>query len=123
MGDLHGHHHGVDALVGLRRVRALAFDGDVEFIARRHHRPCHHAQRARFGAWPVVHAVDGIHGKLAEQAVCYHFARAGAAFFGRLEDQVHGAVEMAVLRQVMGGTEQHGRVAVVAAGVHLARVA
>ena len=44
------------------------------------------------------------------------------AFLGRLEDQVHRAVEGPVLREMLGGRKQHGRVAVVAAGVHLAGV-
>ena len=43
-------------------------------------------------------------------------------FFGRLEDEVHRAVEVAVLGEVLRSGEQHGGVAVVAAGVHLARV-
>ena len=62
-------------------------------------------------------------GKLLEQAVFDHAARAGAAFFGRLENQVDGAVEIAVRGQVVRRAQQHGGVAVVAAGVHLAGVA
>ena len=61
-------------------------------------------------------------GNFVEQAVLDHLARAAAAFFGRLEDQVDGAVVVAVLREVLGGGQQHRGVAVVAAGVHLAGV-
>jgi hypothetical protein len=57
-----------------------------------------------------------------EQAVVDHLARAAAALFGRLEDQVDRAVEIALLGKVLGGCEQHGGMAVVAAGVHLAGV-
>ncbi|MNT32129.1 hypothetical protein D3C72_1679920 [compost metagenome] len=57
-----------------------------------------------------------------EQTVVDHFAGAAAAFLGRLEDQVHGAVEGLVLRQMARRAEQHRGVAVVAAGVHLAGV-
>ena len=49
-------------------------------------------------------------------------AETTAAFLRRLEHEVDGAVEVAVLRQVLGGSEQHRGVAVVAAGVHLAGV-
>ena len=73
-------------------------------------------------AGPVVHAEHRVHRELLEQAVLDHLARAAAAFFGRLEDQVHGAVEIAVLRQVLGRAQQHRGMAVVAAGVHLAGV-
>ena len=73
-------------------------------------------------ARPVVRAEDGLHRELVEQAVLHHLARAAAAFFGRLEHQVHGAVEVAVLAQMLGRRQQHRGVAVVAAGVHLAGV-
>jgi hypothetical protein len=66
----------------------------------------------------VVHGEDGFAGKTLEQAVCHHLQRAAAAFLRRLEDQVQRAVEAAVLRQVLRGGQQHGGVAVVAAGVH-----
>src|SRR5262249_5602692 len=44
------------------------------------------------------------------------------ALLRRLEDEVHGALEVAGLRQVFGGAQQHGGVAVMAAGMHLAVV-
>jgi len=47
-------------------------------------------------------------------------SRAPPPFFGGLEDQVHRAVEIAVPREVLRRRQQHGGVAVVAAGVHLA---
>ena len=75
---------------------------------------------ARLQARPVVRAEHGFHRELLEQAVLHHLARAAAAFFGRLEDQVDRAVVVAVLREMLGGGEQHRRVAVVAARVHLA---
>jgi hypothetical protein len=51
-----------------------------------------------------------------------HFARAAAAFFGGLKNQVDRAVKIALGCQVLGGCQQGGGVAVVAAGVHLAGV-
>jgi hypothetical protein len=57
-------------------------------------------------------------GKALEQAVVHHALRAAPAFLGGLEDQVQRAVEAAVLGQHAGRGQQHGGVAVVAAGVH-----
>ena len=82
--------------------------------------PALQRELADLHARPVVRAEHRLHRELLEQAVLDHLARAAAAFLGRLEDQVDGAVEVAVLRQMLGGREQHRRVAVVAARVHLA---
>ena len=81
---------------------------------------------ARIANWPtgmpgiVVHAVDFLDAEALHQAVLHHGAAAGAALLGRLEDHDRGAGEVARLGQVFGGAEQHGGVAVMAAGVHLA---
>ena len=68
-----------------------------------------------------MHAKDRLHGELVKQAVLDHLARAAAALFGRLKYQVNRAVEITVFSQVLSGCQQHGGVAVMAAGVHLAR--
>ena len=67
-----------------------------------------------------MHAKHRLHGELVKQAVLDHLAGAAAALFGRLKDQVNRAVKITVLGQVLGGRQQHGGVAVVTAGVHLA---
>ncbi|MPM26106.1 hypothetical protein SDC9_72607 [bioreactor metagenome] len=69
-----------------------------------------------------MHAEHRLHGVLLEQAVLDHLARAAAALFRGLEDQVDGAVEIAVLGEILRRRQQHRRVTVVAAGVHLACV-
>jgi hypothetical protein len=51
-----------------------------------------------------------------------HRQTAAAALLGGLEDQHGRTRETARFRQVAGGAEQHGRMAVMAAGVHLARL-
>ncbi len=112
------------ALLRPRAVRALAGDGDVEERAAGHRRgrgvmaylPDRHAG-------PVVHAEDRIAGEPLEQPVLQHGERAADAFLAGLEDEIHRAVEVARLRQVARGAQQHGGVAVVAAGVHAAGVA
>ena len=121
--DLHCHHHRVDAAVRLRGVRALAFDGHAELVTGCHHRPRDHTEAACRQAWPVVHAVHGVHRELVEQTILDHLARAGAAFFGGLENQVHRAVEVAVTRQIVGCAQQHRGMTVVTACMHLAGVA
>ena len=76
--------------------------------------------------WPtgrpghVVHAVDLLDAEALHHAVLDHRAAAAAAFLGRLEDDHGGAVEIARLGEVLRGAQQHGGVAVMAAGVHLA---
>ncbi len=102
---------------------AFAADDDAELVAGGKAGAWLDGELTDLHAGPVVHAEDGLHRELLEQAVADHLARAAAAFFGRLEDEVHGAIEVAVPGQVPGGGEQHRSVAVVAACVHLARVA
>jgi hypothetical protein len=70
----------------------------------------------------IVHAEHGVAGKALEQLVLEHRLRAAKAFLGRLKDEVHGAVEIARLGKVTRGAEQHRGVAVMAAGVHHARL-
>ncbi len=117
---LAGNGHRVDAVVGQRGVAALAPDGDVKLVARRHHRARAHRERAGRVTRPVVHAENGFHGKAVEEPVLDHLAGASAAFFGRLEDQVDRAIKGSLACQHLRGGEQHGGVPVVAAGMHLA---
>ena len=59
--------------------------------------------------------------KRVHHPVVDHRLAAGAAFFGRLENHHGGAGEIARLGQITRRAQQHGGVAVMAAGVHLAR--
>ena len=59
-------------------------------------------------------------GKRSEEAVLHHGERPLAPFLGRLEHKTYGSVEATFGGEKFGGTEQHGRVAVVAAGMHRA---
>ncbi len=120
--QLAGGRHGVQALVRHGPVRALALEHDLELVAAGEHRPGGQGHGAGRHARPVVRTEDGVHGAALEQAVPDHFPRAAAAFLGGLEDQVDRALEIAIPRQVPGCGQQHGGVAVVAAGVHLAGV-
>ena len=61
--------------------------------------------------------------KFFKQTVFDHFTRTTTALFGRLEDEVHSTVKVSVFSQVFSGGQQHGGMAVVAAGVHFAGMA
>src|SRR5260370_7697777 len=56
----------------------------------------------------VMQPVDLVTGKFLEQSVLDHGAGAAEAFFGRLEDEMHGAVEIPGLREVAPGPQHHG---------------
>ena len=68
-----------------------------------------------------MHAEHFLDAEAVEQAVAQHGLGAGAALLRRLEDHHRRAGEVAGVGEILGGAEQHGGVAVVAAGVHLAR--
>ena len=63
------------------------------------------------------------HRKTLEEAVVDHRRRAALALLGRLEQKINGAVELGIAAQVGRRPQQHGRVAVVATGMHPAGVA
>ncbi|MCY1521686.1 hypothetical protein D9M68_565110 [compost metagenome] len=122
LGQLHGRHDRVDAQIGHASVRALALHDDGEFVAGRHDGAGGQAELAGLHAGPVVHAEHRFHGEAREQAVVDHALGAAAAFLGGLEDDIDRAGVVAVLRQVARRSQQHGGVAVMATGVHLAVV-
>lgn len=71
-----------------------------------------------------MHAKHRLHGELLEQSVVDHLASAATALLGGLEDGVDRALEaVAMCGQILRRRQQHGRVAVVTAGMHLARMA
>ncbi len=110
---------GIDALMRHRRMAAVAAHGDLEGAGAGHHRPRHHRNFADRNAGPVVQAEHGVDREALEQPVLDHHRRAAFGLLGRLEDEGHAAVEIRVGGQPARGAEQHRRVAVVAAGVHL----
>lgn len=68
-----------------------------------------------------MHAVNCIAWKALEEAVREH-GSAAPTFLGGLEDQVPCAGEISVLGQLPSGPKQHGRMAVMAASMHAARI-
>jgi len=106
----------------VHETTAAAGDADHEVVFAGH--DAAHARRDVAGrqAGHVVRAVDLVDREALEQAVGHHRRRAAAVLFGRLEDEAHGAVEIALLREQLCCAEQHRHVAVVPAGVHAAGV-
>ena len=118
--DVRTDHDRVDAMMGHGAVRTDAFHDDLENIVGCHHRAGTDGETANRNARDVVHAVHAFDGELLEQPLLDHDAATAFVLFGRLEDEVDRTVEVLGLREVLGGTQQHHRVAVMAAGMHLA---
>ena len=116
-------HHRVARQMRQGGVAGTALDAELDASARGHHGAVVHRDGAGFEARPVVVAEDPLHREALEQAVGDHALRAAAAFLGRLEHEVHRAGPRRVLLQQRRGAEQRGGMAVMAAGVHHARIA
>ena len=108
----------VHAIVGERGVGAFAANGDAKLVGGCHHGARAQGELASGQSWPVVHRVDGLHGKALKETVFDHLARPTPAFFGGLKNQIHRSLKIGVLGQVLGRCQEHGGVSVVAARVH-----
>ena len=103
-------------------MAAEALDRDIDVVGRGHDRAGPDRERADRNSRTVMHAVDLIDAEAVHQAVLDHRGGAGAALFRRLEDHDRIAGEIPGLGEIARGAEQHRGMAVMAAGVHLARV-
>ena len=120
--DLRGDDHRIDAALRPRAVRPLAGDVDVEQAAARHLRARADRELADIELRAIVHAENLLAREFLEEAVLHHRLGAATAFLGRLEDEVHRAVEVARGGEILGGAQQHRGVTVMTAGVHAALV-
>ena len=115
--QLAAHHHGIDALMRLGAVAALAGDIDLEHVGGGHPGPGLDGDLAGGHIGPHVDAeasVHPVHGAPGD-----HGLAAGADLLGGLEGQLHGAAELPLqVLEDLGGSQQHRHVAVMAAGVH-----
>ena len=107
----------VGRAVRLRGMATAAAQHDVEAVSRGHDRAWTRLRIAERQVGPVVQRIDRVARETLEQALFDHHARAAATLLGRLEDEVHGAVEASCACQLARGAEQHRGVAVVAAAV------
>ena len=99
---------------------AIAMNFDVKEIGAGHRRPRQDRDLAVIEIGRVVQAIDLVAGKSVEQPVLDHGTRAAEPFLGRLENEMHGAVEILSFGEIARGAEQHGGVAVMAAAVETA---
>ena len=118
--DLRGDQHGIDRQVRLGGMAALAFDLDADAVGSGEQRAGAEREGADGHARRVVHAVDFLDAEPVHHAIIDHFPATAAALFGWLEDDRDGAVEITGLGEIFGGPQQHGGMAVMAAGMHLA---
>src|SRR4051794_12026318 len=122
LDDLAAGEQWVAALMRHRGVAALAEHPDRELVDRGHDRTGAHGKSAQRQLRPIVQAEHPLGREALEEALGDHAAAAAAVLaaelLGRLEDQVDGPVEVAGLREVAGGAEQHRRVPVMPTGVH-----
>ncbi len=101
-------------------MRAVAGDDDVEEVRAGHRGAGQDRDFAVVEIGRVVQSIQFITGEFVEQLVLDHGARAAETFLGRLEDEMHGAVEVFGFRQIARGTQKHGGVAVMTAAVEAA---
>ena len=101
-------------------MRAIAVNADVEEIGAGHRRSRKYRDLAEIEVRRVMQAVNLVAREFVEQPVLDHGARAAKAFLGGLEDEVHGAIEIAGFGEIARGAEQRGGVAVMAAAVKAA---
>jgi hypothetical protein len=110
----------IDGRMRLGGVAAMALDVDGKLVRGRHQRPGPDGKMAERQARHVVHAIDLVNPEPLHHPVLDHGAAAGAALLRRLEDEQGRAGEAARLGEIARRAQKHGRVAVVAAGMHLA---
>ena len=97
-----------------------AFTGDDNFNAvySSLHGPGCDTDHASLGFWRVVNGIGRLCRKAVKQTVLNHGARASIAFFAGLKNQHSRAIKIAGFSQITRGTDQHGGVAIVPAGMH-----
>lgn len=117
-GDQH-----IVAQVRHRGMRRLSAEIDFKAIERGHHGPGFNREMTGWNIREIMHAENPLRGKLFEQAFADHLVSTGAAFFRWLKNKINSPIKTAVAGQVMGCTEQHGAMPVVAAGMHFSAVA
>ena len=122
LGQRRRDHDGVLGVLGTCRMAAAGLDPDIEEERASHRLTREHGDLAGREVRGVVEAVDLVAGEALEEAVGDHRAGASEAFLGRLEHEDGGAGKVARLRQIAGGAEQHGGVAVMPAAVEASGV-
>ncbi len=113
--------HRIDAHMRHRRMASLAFDFELDLIRGRHQRTGADREGADSHPGNIMHAVDLIDRETIHQPILDHRFGAGASLFGRLKNYHGVAGEVTRFRQIARRPKKHCSVAIVTAGVHLAR--
>ena len=108
----------VEGHVRLRGMAATAGDDHREFIGIGHADTIMDAGLPGLHRRPVMHAPDGFHLEITKQPVLDHREAAATALFGRLENEIDGAVEIARLGEILRRAKKHRGVPVMTAGMH-----
>ena len=117
---------GVDSQVGHGTVAALALDGDLILVAGSHATAAVHNQHNAVRHGHASHGVDhhgGVHMGILQHASLDAVLRALQRFLAGLEQQLDGTLKLILmLLQQLGGAQHHGRMGIMAAGMHLAGI-
>src|SRR5699024_6254403 len=114
---------GVDAHVGACHMGALAVDSDGQLGGSRHKRTCLCGDDAYLLFGPYMIAEDLCDIELVELAAFDYRLCAADTLLGRLEYENYiELVFFVIFCQIVGQSEEHGHMTVVAAGVHKALV-
>ena len=106
-----------------RGMGCLTIEMDFKAIERRHHRAGPDGKVPGWHIGEIMHAEHPLRRKLIKQSLADHLMSTGSAFLRRLKNEIHGAIEAAMLRQITSRTEQHRAMTVVTTGMHFAAVA
>ena len=101
-----------------RGMPATAGQGDLEPVSRRHRRAMLNSGLTNIQPRPVMHPPYGFYGELIKQTFVTHDFAAAAIFLSRLKNHNNITVKMAVICQIFCRAKQHGRMPVMAAGMH-----
>ena len=104
--------------VGEGGMAAAAAKAHDEFIGRGHGRAGTHGEMPDRQAGKIVHSIDEGSREAIEKPVVDHRLATAAALFGRLEDDGDRAGKAPRLGEAPRCAQQHGRMPVMAAGMH-----
>jgi hypothetical protein len=120
--DLRGSDNRIDREMRHRRMSAAASDGNFENIEGGHHGPGSDRELSGGELRPIMHPIDRFHGIFLQHSLLDHQPRTAFILLGRLKNEIDGSRKIPCFGKVLRGAQQHCRVAVVAAGMHAARL-
>src|SRR5690606_7927309 len=82
-----------------------------------HGRAWLYGQYTEWQVWPIVQTEDSLDRPFLKQAFFNHTLAAAFGFLRRLEDEAKTAVEILFAREIVGSSQQHRHMSVMAAGM------